>query len=75
VQQSVTAGFEWDAVKGANGYTAQLVKLNGTVAQEVTATTNAVVLSGLTPGWQYNLNVWANGGPVAPPHATIKFTA
>jgi hypothetical protein len=29
---------------------------------------------GLHPGWQYRTNVWANGGPVAPPHASVVVT-
>lgn len=73
-QSSATFGFEWDAVAGAKGYTVQLVELNGTVAQQQVVSTNAVVLSGLTVGWQYNVLVWANGGPVAPPHASIHIT-
>jgi hypothetical protein len=37
-----------------------------------TPTTNSVVLTGLVPGWTYNILVWANGGPVSPPHASIQ---
>jgi hypothetical protein len=33
-----------------------------------------VVLTGLVAGWTYNIQVWANGGPVSPPTASIKVT-
>jgi hypothetical protein len=74
VQKTASFGFEWNAVSGAKGYTVQLIELNGTNAQTVTTLTNAVVLNNLTVGWQYNVHVWANGGPVAPPHASITIT-
>jgi hypothetical protein len=74
VQSSAIFGFEWDAVKGASGYTIQLIEKNGTVAQTVVSATNAVVLSGLVLGWSYDVHVWANGGPTAPPHASISIT-
>ena len=30
--------------------------------------------TGLTPGATYHTNVWANGGPQAPPHSTVTVT-
>jgi hypothetical protein len=34
-----------------------------------------VVLTTLVPGQTYNILVWANGGPVSPPHASIQVVA
>jgi peptidoglycan hydrolase-like protein with peptidoglycan-binding domain len=75
---AVTLALSWDAVT-VNGaavasYTVQAVGLNGEVYVHETPTANSVVLTGLVAGWTYNIQVWANGGPVAPPHATIKVT-
>ncbi len=75
---SVTLAVNWDAVtvdgQAVASYTVQAVGLNGEVYVHETPTTNSVVLSGLVPGWTYNIQVWANGGPGTPPHATIKVT-
>jgi peptidoglycan hydrolase-like protein with peptidoglycan-binding domain len=73
---SVTLAVNWDAVT-VNGtavasYTVEAVGLNGEVYVHETPTTNSVVLTGLVPGWTYNILVWANGGPVSPPHASIQ---
>jgi peptidoglycan hydrolase-like protein with peptidoglycan-binding domain len=75
---AVTLAVTWDAVT-VNGaavasYTVQAVGLNGEVYVHETPATNSVVLTGLVAGWTYNIQVWANGGPVAPPHASIKVT-
>jgi peptidoglycan hydrolase-like protein with peptidoglycan-binding domain len=76
---AVTLTVTWDAVTvdGAPvaSYTVEAVELNGAVAVRETPATNSVVLSNLTPGQTYNILVWANGGPVAPPHASIQVTA
>jgi hypothetical protein len=56
-------------------YTVQVVELNGTIAQTHTTTQPNIVLTGLINGWQYKVLVWANGGPVAPPHAELDITA
>jgi peptidoglycan hydrolase-like protein with peptidoglycan-binding domain len=73
---SVTLAVAWDVVT-VNGtavasYTVQAVGLNGEVYVHETPSTNSVVLSGLVPGWTYNIQVWANGGPSTPLNATIK---
>jgi peptidoglycan hydrolase-like protein with peptidoglycan-binding domain/GH25 family lysozyme M1 (1,4-beta-N-acetylmuramidase) len=75
---SVTLSVTWNAVS-VNGqavasYTVEAVGLNGQVYVRETPATNSVVLSGLVPGWTYNIQVWANGGPGTPPHATIMVT-
>jgi peptidoglycan hydrolase-like protein with peptidoglycan-binding domain len=75
---SVSLAVHWDAVtvdgKAVASYTVQAVGLNGEVYVHETPTTNSAVLTGLVAGWTYNILVWANGGPVAPPHASIKVT-
>ncbi len=74
----VSLAVKWDPVivngKAVAGYTVEAVGLNGEVFVRETPATNSVVLSGLVRGWTYNILVWANGGPVAPPHDTIKVT-
>ena len=61
--------------KAVESYTVQVQQLNGVVVSEETVSTNSTVLTGLTPGWQYRVEIWPNGGPVAPSHATFEFTA
>jgi peptidoglycan hydrolase-like protein with peptidoglycan-binding domain/GH25 family lysozyme M1 (1,4-beta-N-acetylmuramidase) len=73
---SVSLAVTWDAVtvngQPVTGYTVQAVGLNGEVYVHETPTTNSVVLTGLTQGWTYNIQVSANGGPGTPPNATLK---
>ncbi len=76
---SVSLTVEWDAVMvdgaAVASYTVEAVELNGAVYVRETPSANSVVLSTLVPGQTYNVLVWANGGPVAPPHASIQVTA
>jgi hypothetical protein len=80
-----SAKINWNYITGTTpkptSYTIAAYQLNGKLAQQVTV--NApdtasgaaqATLTGLHPGWQYNVNVWANGGKTAPPHATGKLT-
>lgn len=60
-------------------YTVAAYQLNGVTAGQQTVTvpdqtggTSGATISGLHPGWCYNINVWANGGTQAPPHSTTK---
>ena len=75
---SASLAVNWDAVtvngQAVASYTVQAVGLNGEVYVHETPTTNSVVLSNLVPGWTYDIQVWANGGPGTPPHATIRVT-
>ena len=74
----VSLALKWNAVivdgHPVPSYTVQAVGLNGEVYVHDTPTTNSVILNGLVQGWTYNIEVWANGGPVPPPHATITVT-
>ncbi len=79
-------GFQvsWNPVTGPQGqkpstYTVQTWQQNGVkVDQQVTGATTAKVYGaggkGLHPGWSYRTDVWANGGPEAPPHASAAVT-
>lgn len=84
---NVTAkGFHlrWNAVSGPGGqrpssYTVAVYQMNGKKVDQWTARATDVPEygaggKGLHPGWQYRANVWANGGPVAPPHASVVVT-
>jgi hypothetical protein len=72
---SAQVNVSWDEVKGATSYTVHFVQENGVVAQTMMVNGTSVGVTGLTPGWTYIVQVWANGGPVAPPHAEITVTA
>ena len=75
---SVSLTVTWDAVtvngQAVASYTVQAVGLNGQVYVHETPTTNSAVLAGLVQGWTYNIQVWANGGPDAPAHASLQVT-
>lgn len=74
----------WSPVQGPQGqkpstYTVATYQTNGVkVDQQVTGGTTARVYGaggkGLHPGWTYKTDVWANGGPTAPPHASVVVT-
>jgi len=76
---SVSLSVSWDAVvvngQAVASYTVEAVELNGSVFVRESPMTNSVVLTTLVPGQTYNILVWANGGPVSPPHASIQVTA
>lgn len=75
---------KWNAVKGPGGqvpesYTVATFQLNGIKVDEFTAHGTSTAEygaggKGLHPGWAYRTEVWANGGPVAPEHATVQTT-
>lgn len=80
-----SAKINWDYITGTSpkptSYTIAAYQLNGKLAQQVTVNapdtaggTAQATLTGLHPGWQYNVNVWANGGKQAPPHSSAKLT-
>ena len=75
---SVAVSVHWTPVtvagKPVGSYSVRAVGTNGKTYATAAATTNAATLSGLTHGWTYEIRVWADGGPVAPPHTTLKIT-
>lgn len=76
--------LHWNAVQGPAGqhpssYTVATYQMNGKKVDQFTAHSTSTAEygaggKGLHPGWQYRTNVWANGGPTAPPHASIVVT-
>jgi hypothetical protein len=74
----VAVTLNWDPAelsgKPPASYTVHVVQLNGVIAANLTAPTNSALVNGLTHGWTYNVLVWANGGPSAPPHSQITVT-
>lgn len=77
--------LQWNAVKGPagqtpTGYTVQTYQGNTKVDQFSTQAGNTNTAEygsggkGLKPATTYVVNVWANGGPVAPPHSSISVT-
>lgn len=76
--KAVNVAFKWDAVvvdgKPVASYTIEAWGLDGKRYAQATPATNAETFS-LVEGWTYEIRVWANGGPVAPPHAELKIIA
>jgi hypothetical protein len=77
--------LSWNAVKGPNGqipssYTVATYDASGTLVDQFDTqqgNTNTAEYGrggGGLPKGTYHSNVWANGGPVAPPHATVTVT-
>lgn len=89
VQAYDTAGkgtrLSWNAVTGPSGqhpnsYTVATYNSNGKLVDQFDTTagnTNTAEYGkggkGLPKG-TYHSNIWANGGPVAPPHASVSYT-
>lgn len=71
----VSMTIAWNPVKGAAGYSIRAVQQNGKVAASQTSPVNSALISGLVHGWTYDVLIWANGGPSAPPHATLQVIA
>jgi len=84
-QSSKGVSMSWDAVTGPSGqhpnsYTVatydskgKLVDQFSTAAGKTSANEFGKGGKGLAKG-TYHTNVWANGGPVAPPHSTVQYT-
>lgn len=76
----VSVGVNWNAVtvkvdgKLPTGYTVQCFQMNGVKVGDQIVTGTSARFDDLTPGFQYNILVWANGGVTAPPHAQMTVT-
>jgi hypothetical protein len=63
-----------------HNYTVATYQLNGkrvgysTVSPDATGNTTHYTVPGLHTRWQYKIDVWANGGKQAPPHAEVVAT-
>lgn len=82
---NTTAKVNWQYISSITpkptSYTIAAYQQNGKLAQQITVNapdtaggTAQATLTGLHPGWSYNVKVWANGGKTAPPGATEKLT-
>jgi hypothetical protein len=80
-----SAKINWNYITSATphptSYTVAVYQLNGKLAQMFTVNapdtasgSAQATVSGLHPGYSYNVNVWANGGAKAPQHSTAKLT-
>lgn len=73
---SLAVSLSWNPVPAVDnipptGYTVEAYGLDGKLYGHAVTTQPHVVIPGLMKGWTYNVRVWANGGNIAPPHATI----
>jgi len=77
--------LNWNPVKGPNGqtpssYTVATYNAKGTPVNQHTTSPGSTQTAeygqggGGLPAGTYHTNVWANGGPQAPPHATVTVT-
>lgn len=76
--------LSWNPVRGPQGqvppnYTVQTWQMNNQKADQfVSGSTNTSEYGfggkGMHPGWEYRTLVWANTGPLAPPHAQTLVT-
>jgi hypothetical protein len=81
---NTSAKVNWDYVTSVSpkptSYTIAVYQMNGKLAQYFTVNPDTkssqgqATVTGLHPGWQYNVQVWANGGKVAPPGAKAKLS-
>lgn len=73
---SVDVGWEPVVINGTpvESYTVEAIGLNGHLSAREVVTDTKATLIGLNHGWTYNILVWANGGPVAPPHSVMQIT-
>jgi LPXTG-motif cell wall-anchored protein len=79
-ESATQAVVSWNPVSPpAPNYTLAVYQLNGKRVQQTTVAgvgggRISTAVSGLHPSWQYQVHVWANGGQVAPPHASTLLT-
>jgi hypothetical protein len=76
---STSVSIAWNKVAAVSGhsptgYTVAVYQTNGVSPYQQVWQGTSGTIGGLHPSWQYHVNVWANGGPVAPSHATATFT-
>lgn len=76
-RQLVNIGLAWDAVpavhgRNPSGYTVGVWQLDGTKVFETVTVFTHVTVPNLRHGWSYDALIWANGGDVAPPGASLR---
>jgi hypothetical protein len=76
--KTVSVEIDWNpvVVKGSEiqSYTVEAFGINGHLYVREVVSESKATLTGLNHGWIYNVIVWANGSPSAPPHANIQIT-
>lgn len=74
--KSVSLAVSWEPLivndAPVTSYTVQALGKNGHVYVTEVTNTNSAVLAGLVHGWEYVIQVWGNGGPNTPAHASLK---
>jgi Fibronectin type III domain len=76
---STSVNIKWNPVAAEaghspTGYTVAVYQTNGKqVYQQVWQGTSGTI-SGLHTAWTYHVNVWANGGTLAPANSSVSFT-
>jgi hypothetical protein len=84
-QSAKGVSFSWDAVTGPSGqhpnsYTIATYDTKGKLVDEFSKAAGDTSANEFGKGGKglpkgtYHTNVWANGGPVAPPHSTVQYT-
>lgn len=76
LQPTATVSVRWNAVPPQDGkppadYTVVALGTDGHEYFRTVTADTFCTLTNLALGWVYNVRVWANGGDVAPPHASI----
>ena len=78
VVTSVSLAVQWEPLivndAPVTSYTIRALGKDGETYASETVTTNSAVLGGLVQGWTYTIQVWANGGKVAPENSSLEVT-
>lgn len=76
LRETATVDLVWDAVPPVDGmaplgYTVDFYGVNGVLYHHFVTEVPVLHATGLQKGWTFNVHVWANGGNVAPQHASV----
>lgn len=76
LRETATFQLSWDAVAPVNdkpntGYTVSIMGMDGKEYYHAVTDMTSIIVAGLEIGWTFDVHVWANGGDVAPPHASL----
>jgi hypothetical protein len=76
---STSVTISWNPVAAVSGhsptgYTVAIYQTNGVRVYQQTWQGTSGTIGGLHASWTYHVNVWANGGTIAPPNSSVSFT-
>jgi hypothetical protein len=76
---STSVTISWNPVAAVSGhsptgYTVAVYQTNGKNVYQQTWQGTSGTIGGLHTAWTYHVNVWANGGTIAPPNSSVSFT-